>query len=166
MSCADNERAKMTGSLLRPGSFLLATLATLGLSAAGCSSSSPSTSHTPTTSAPTTSAPTTSASAAALATAPVGANPQWDDLDPITDTIYVANGGTGAATGNTVSVINRRHHATRLLSSRTGQGRNRATSGCGRPEHQHHLHRQPHHQRARWCPVETGDRVGHQWSPV
>ena len=24
MSCADNERAKMTGSLLRPGSFLLA----------------------------------------------------------------------------------------------------------------------------------------------
>jgi len=108
MSCADNERAKMTGSLLRPGSFLLATLATLGLSAAGCSSSSPSTSHTPTTSAPTTSAPTTSASAAALATAPVGANPQWDDLDPITDTIYVANGGTGAATGNTVSVINRR----------------------------------------------------------
>jgi DNA-binding beta-propeller fold protein YncE len=106
MSLVGNERAKLTGSLLRPGSFLLATLATLGLSLAGCSSSSPSTSGTATPSSSATA--TTGTSAAALATAPVGANPQWDDLDPITDTIYVANGGTGAATGNTVSVINGR----------------------------------------------------------
>jgi DNA-binding beta-propeller fold protein YncE len=114
MSPVGNERAKLTGSLLRPGSFLLATLATLGLSLAACSSSSPSTSGTPTTSSSGAATPSTSAtatagtSAAALATAPVGANPQWDDLDPITDTIYVANGGTGAVTGNTVSVINGR----------------------------------------------------------
>lgn len=47
-------------------------------------------------------------SAATVVTAPVGANPVWDDLNPITDTIYVANGGAGAATGNTVSVINGR----------------------------------------------------------
>lgn len=106
MSHAVNERAKLTGSLLGPRSFLLATLATLGLSLAGCSSSSPSTSATTTTSSSATT--TTSTSAATLATAPVGVNPQWDDLDPITDTIYVANGGTGAATGNTVSVINGR----------------------------------------------------------
>jgi len=95
MSRGGKERAKMTGWLLRPGSVLLVTLA---LSLAGCSSSSPGT--------PGTTTPNTSA---ALATAPVGADPQWDDLDPITDTIYVANGGTGAATGgNTVSVINGR----------------------------------------------------------
>jgi DNA-binding beta-propeller fold protein YncE len=43
-----------------------------------------------------------------VATAPVGLNPDWDDLNPVTDTIYVANGGTGASTGNTVSVINGR----------------------------------------------------------
>jgi DNA-binding beta-propeller fold protein YncE len=47
-------------------------------------------------------------SAALLATAPVGLNPDWDDLNPVTDTIYVANGGTGGTTGNTVSVINGR----------------------------------------------------------
>jgi DNA-binding beta-propeller fold protein YncE len=98
MSRVGNEQAKLTGSLQRPGSFILVTLATLGLSLAGCSSSSPRISATT----------TTGPSTATLATAPVGANPQWDDLDPITDNIYVANGGTGAATGNTVSVINGR----------------------------------------------------------
>jgi DNA-binding beta-propeller fold protein YncE len=56
-----------------------------------------------------------------LATAPVGANPQWDDLDPITDTIYVANGGTGFTTGNTVSVIDGR-------TCRVGD-----IAGCARP---------------------------------
>lgn len=57
---------------------------------------------------------------AMLATAPVGVGPDWDDLDPVTDTIYVANGGTGAAKGNTVSVINGR-------ICRTGR-----TAGCKR----------------------------------
>jgi DNA-binding beta-propeller fold protein YncE len=47
-----------------------------------------------------------------VATAPVGVSPVWDDLNPLTDTIYVANGGAGAATNCrlrcTVSVINGR----------------------------------------------------------
>jgi hypothetical protein len=86
---ADRERAKLMGSLLKARLFPLATLVTLGLSLAGCSSSSPSISATT----------TTNPFSARLATAPVGANPQWDDLDPITDTIYVANGGTGLPLG-------------------------------------------------------------------
>jgi DNA-binding beta-propeller fold protein YncE len=96
MSRVGNDHAKLTGQ--GPGFFILVTLAALGLSLAGCSSSSPRSSATT----------KTGPSTATLATAPVGANPQWDDLDPVTDTIYVANGGFGAATGNTVSVINGR----------------------------------------------------------
>jgi DNA-binding beta-propeller fold protein YncE len=61
-----------------------------------------------------------SSASATLAVAPVGVNPDWDDLDPVTNTIYVANGGTGA-TGNTVSVINGR-------ACRTGD-----IAGCQHP---------------------------------
>jgi len=49
-----------------------------------------------------------SLSSATVATVAVGPNPQWDDLNPVTGTVYVANGGTGATTGNTVSVIDGR----------------------------------------------------------
>jgi YVTN family beta-propeller protein len=108
-SFEDFPREPWNSSLRRPAPSPLATLAALaalGLSLAACSSSSPNTSATTTTGS--SGATGTSTSAATLATAPAGANPQWDDLDPITDTIYVANGGTGAATGNTVSVINGR----------------------------------------------------------
>ena len=49
-----------------------------------------------------------SLSSATVATVAVGAEPQWDDLDPVTGTVYVANGGSGAATGNTISVIDGR----------------------------------------------------------
>jgi DNA-binding beta-propeller fold protein YncE len=77
------------------------TLPVALLAAAGCASAA-------TTSSSTSHASSSGRAAATLATAPVGANPDWDDLDPVTDTIYVANGGAGAASGNTVSVINGR----------------------------------------------------------
>jgi DNA-binding beta-propeller fold protein YncE len=85
---------------MRRDRTLRLTLVIALLAAVGCASAATpaSTSH-----------PRSSRQAAAtLATAPVGANPDWDDLDPRTDTVYVANGGTGAATGNTVSVVNGR----------------------------------------------------------
>jgi DNA-binding beta-propeller fold protein YncE len=44
---------------------------------------------------------------ATLTSAPVGKNPDWLDVNPDTDTIYVANGGIGGSR-NTVSVINGR----------------------------------------------------------
>lgn len=52
--------------------------------------------------------PAQSLSYATVATVAVGANPQWDDLDRVTGTVYVANWGTGAGTHNTVSVIDGR----------------------------------------------------------
>ena len=149
MNRAGSERAKLTGSLLKARFFLLATLVAGGLSLAGCGSSSPGTPATT----------TTNPDAAYLATAPVGAQPQWDDLDPLTDTIYVANGGTGYATGNTVSVINGRTCragdlagcARRSPSVTVG----RAPIGAGgRPRHGHGLRNQR-------PPHRCGDRRGH-----
>ena len=77
--------------------FLMAPLSGVGSASSPHTSPAPSRRQAP-----------LSPSSATVATVRVGLNPQWDDLDPVTGTVYVANGGTGATTGNTVSVIDGR----------------------------------------------------------